>query len=157
MANTYTTTGSFQTVKVLSQDQVLDVEAIGINTLPSNVRLTVPVPLAAYKSGNADQYLAIVSDLIEGLIASTPDPNNHLVSGAVGTQQVDPSGLLAYFVNFTVSYTPTSGQQGTFSEVVTLPVSIFESEGNYGAPYNGKSALIWIEEAYDRLKKLAHS
>jgi hypothetical protein len=155
MAKQYVTTGSFQTVKVLSQNQVLDVEAIGIQTIPSAVRCTVPVPLAAFRAGNADDYLSVVADLIEALISSTPDAGQQLVSGASGSQNIDPSGLLAYYISFTVSYTPLTGQQGTFSEVVTLPVASFESDAAFSTKVNGVLPLIAIEDAYNRQKALA--
>jgi hypothetical protein len=155
VAKLYTTTGSFQTVRVLSQTSVLDVEAIGIVTHPSAVRLTVPVPLAAFNAGNWQSYLEVTAGLIESLIASTPDPGQSLVSGGSGSQQIDAAGLLAYYVNFTVAYTPTTGQQGTFSTIVTLPVSSFESAAAFNTPVNGELPLIHIEKAYARMKALA--
>lgn len=155
MADSYATTGSFQTVRVLSQNQVLDAEAIGIVTKPSGARFTVPVPLAAYQAGNADQYLAISSELVESLIAAAPDPGQQLVSGATGSQSIDGAGLIAYYINFTVAYTPTSGQQGTFSSIVTLPVSSFESAAAFDAPVNGVTPIVQITNAYDRLKQTA--
>jgi len=157
MAKSYVTTGSFQTVRVLSQTQVLDVEAIGIATKPSGVRLTVPVPKAAYDAGTWQPYLATTAELIESLIASNPDAGQHLVSGASGSQAIDGAGLLAYYVNFTVSYTPTAGQQGTFSTIVTLPVSSFESAAAFNTPVNGVVPLLQIENAYNRLKATANA
>lgn len=157
MAQTYVTTGSFQTVRVLSQNQVLDVQAIGIATKPSGCRLTVPVPLAAYHADEWKPYLEIVSELIESLIAATPDPGQQLVSGAAGSQQIDGAGLLAYFVNFTVAYVPTSGQAGTFSTIVTLPVSSFESAEAFNTPVDGVVPLLQIEHAYARLKATANA
>jgi hypothetical protein len=157
VAKLYITTGSFQTVKVLSQNQVLDVEAIGIQTSPSNVRCTVPVPLAAFRAGNADDYLKVVAGLIESLIASNPDAGQSLVSGASGSQNIDPNGLLAYYISFTVSYTPLTGQQGTFAEVVTLPVASFESAAAFATPVNGVQPLHAIENAYNRQKALANA
>jgi hypothetical protein len=155
MAKAYVTTGSFQTVKVLSQNQVIDVEAIGIQTIPSNVRCTVPIPLAAFRAGNADTYLSMVAELIESLIASNPNAGQSLVSGASGSQNIDAAGLLAYYINFTVSYTPLTGQQGTFSEVVTLPVASFETAAAFTTPVDGVTPLIAIERAYNRQKALS--
>lgn len=157
MAKQYMTTGSFQTVKVLSQNQVLDVEAIGIQTIPSAVRCTVPVPLAAFRAGNADDYLSLVADLVEALIAGSASAGAPEVSGASGSQNIDQNGLLAYYINFTVSHTPTTGQQGTFSEVVTLPVASFESEAGLNTPVNGVLPLVAIANAYKRQVALANA
>jgi hypothetical protein len=155
MAKQYVTTGSFQTVKVLSQNQVLDVEAIGIQTIPSNVRCTVPIPLAAFRAGNADTYLSVVADLIEALIAGSVDAGGGEVSGASGSQNIDANGLLSYYINFTVTYTPTATQQGSFSEVVSLPVASFESNAAINTPVNGVLPLVAIKNAYNRQKALA--
>jgi hypothetical protein len=157
VAKQYVTTGSFQTVKVLSQNQVLDVEAIGIQTIPSGVRCTVPVPLAAFRAGNADDYLSLVADLVEALIAGGTGSGGGEVSGASGSQNIDANGLLSYYINFTVTYTPTTTQQGSFSEVVSLPVSSFESEDGLNTPVNGVLPLVAIANAYNRQKALANA
>jgi hypothetical protein len=157
VAKQYVTTGSFQTVKVLSQNQVLDVEAIGIQTIPSGVRCTVPVPLAAFRAGNADDYLSLVADLVEALIAGAPGSGGGEVSGASGSQNIDANGLLSYYINFTVTYTPTTTQQGSFSEVIALPVASFESEDGLNTPVNGVLPLVAIKNAYNRQKALANA
>lgn len=157
MPEYYTTAGSYQTVKVLSQTSVVDVEAIGIYTKPSGVYIVVQVPLAAYNQDNYDVYLATTASLVEGVLAAAPDPGQTLVSGVSYVQDIDSSGLLSAFLDFTVSYTPTSGNKGTYSTVVRLPLTSFETAEANNTPVNGKVPLVWLDDAYQRLKALSLS
>lgn len=155
MASNYVTAGSFQTVRVLSQTSVIDVEAISIYTKPSGVYVVVQVPLTAFQSDNYDSYLAVTADLIEAELAATPEPGQRLASGVSYVQDIDSAGLLAAFLDFTVAYLPTSGQQGSFSEVVRLPLTVFETAEAFDTPIHGKTPQELLVAAYDRQKKLA--
>jgi hypothetical protein len=156
MAATYVTTGSNQTVRVLSQTGVVAVEAIGIYTKPYDVYVVVQVPLAAFKAGNYAKYLEVTSELIVSLFNATPDPGQRLVTGASYVQDIDSSGLLSAYLALTVSYTPTSGYQGTFSEIVTLPMTTFETGEAFDAPIDGVTPIELITQAYARQRKLAN-
>ena len=121
MADNYTTAGSAQTVRVLSQTQVIDVEAVAIWTKPSSVYMVVQVPLAAWQAGNQDQYLAPPAELVEQLI------QGGLVVGVTQVQAVDSSQLLSSFLDLTVSYTPTTGITAPFTAIVRAPFTAFET------------------------------
>jgi hypothetical protein len=162
MAASYVTAGSGQTVRVLSQTGVVPVEAIGMYTKPSNIYVVVQVPLSAFQAGNYETYLKTTAALVEGVLALTDNTGdktnaagNPMVQGASYIQDIDASGLLSAFMAFTVGYIPTSGYQGEFSEIVTLPMTTFETAAAFDATVNGKTPLAWIEDAYTRQKNLA--
>lgn len=155
MAASYVTSGSYQTVRVQSQTSVIDVELIGIYTKPSSVYIGVPVPLAAYQGGDYASMLAVTSQLVESLIAATPDPGQSLVSSVSYVQDIDSAGLLSAFLDFTVAYTPTATYQGTFSEIVRLPVTSFETGDAFDTPINGVTPIVMLTNAYARLKHTA--
>lgn len=155
MAANYTTAGSYQTVRVLSQTTVIDVEAIGIYTKPSGFYLVVQVPLSDFLAGNSGTYLSTTSDLVEGVVGATPDPGQNLASGVVYVQDTDSSGLLAAFLDFTVGYTPSGQNQGPFTTVVRLPMSSFETADAFNTALPGGTPLAQLEAAYDQLKATA--
>jgi hypothetical protein len=151
----YTPVGSVKTVRVLSQTQVVDVESIAIYTKPSNIYLEVQVPLTDFNAGNADTYLETTADLVEGVLAASPDPGQTLASGCVYVQDIDSSGLLAAFLDFTVSYIPQSTIALPFSTTVRLPLTSFETADAFGAALPGGTPLAILEAAYAQVKKLA--
>lgn len=156
MADTYVTTGSTQTVRVLSQTGVVAVEAIGIYTKPFDVYVVVQVPLAQFKAGNYAHYLEVTSELIISLLSATGETGTGLVSGAAYIQDIDSAGLLSAYLALTVSYTPTGGYQSTFSEIVTLPMTTFETAEAFNTPINGRTPIQLITDAQARLIHLAN-
>jgi hypothetical protein len=155
VADNYTPAGSSTTVRVLSSTQVIDVEAVAIYTKPSNVYVVVQVPLADFQAGNSGPYLYDTADLIEGLLAATPDPGQRTVSSVTYVQDTDASGLLAGFLAFTVAYQPQGRISSPFEATVTLPVTSFESAAAFQTPLPGGLPLAQITDAYENLKKLA--
>jgi hypothetical protein len=157
MADQYVTAGSYQTVRVQSQTSVVDVELIGIYTKPSNIYIGVPVPSAAFKSGNYKSFLSVTAGLVESLLVASPDAGQTLASSVSYVQDIDASGLLSAFLDFTVSYTPTTTYQGSFSEIVRLPVTVFETADAFDTPINGKTPIEILDAAYARQKALANA
>jgi hypothetical protein len=155
MAANYVTSGSYQTVRVLSQTTVVAVEAIGIYTKPSDVYMVVQVPLAAYQAGNAASYLDFAAVEVEAIIAANPQAGQSLVSGVSYIQDIDSSGLLSAFLDFTVSYTPLSGYQTTFAQIVREPMSLFEASTQAAKDTDISNVLLDLEAAYNRLVKLS--
>jgi len=155
VAGNYATTSSRPNVKTLDGQTVIDVQAIGIVTKPTGIRFTVPVPKTTFDQGGAEAILAFAATEVEALTANVDNTGNPLISGGSGSQQIDNNGLLAYFINLIVSYTPATGTQGTYTEVVTLPVSVFESSEAYIAGINGVKPVDLVVAAYERLRKLA--
>jgi hypothetical protein len=156
VAVSYVTAGSYQTVRVLSQTQVVEVEAIGIYTQPSGFYVVVQVPLAEWQAGGADTYLATTADLIEGVVLATPDPGQTLAAGVAYVQDVDASGLLSAFLDFTVSYTPKGAGKAPFTTVVQLPMTSFETADAFNTALPGGTPLAQLEAAYSRLKATAN-
>jgi len=157
VASNYTTAGSATTVRVLSGTSVVDVEAIGIYTKPSNVFVVVQVPLADFLAGKEGSYLFDTADLIEGLLAASPDAGQRLVSGVDYIRDTDGSGLFAGFLAFTVRYLVQGRIAPPFTATVTIPVTSFESAAAFDAPAPGGTPIVQITNAYERLKALANS
>ena len=106
-----------RTVHVLSQTQVVDSQEIGFNSLPSGTYCQVLVPVAAWKANGPAAWVQPLADAIEGLIPGSG------ATSATFTQDVDASGLLTDFLDFTVTYTPTGGVGLPLSTVVRIPVA----------------------------------
>jgi hypothetical protein len=155
MAANYVTSGSYQTVRVLSQTTVVAVEAIGIYTKPSDVYMVVQVPLAAYSAGNEDIFLDRAAVFVEGIIAAKAQSGGPLVTGVSYIQDIDSSGLLAAFLDFTTSYTPTTTYQTTFSAIVREPMTLFEESTDAAASGALSDVLKDIEAAHAKLVKTA--
>jgi len=144
VAKQYVTAGSYQTVRVQSQTSVVDVELIGIYTKPSNIYI-----------GVYDSFLSVTAGLVESILAATPDPGQTLAQSASYVQDIDAAGLLSAFLDFTVAYIPTSTYQGSFSEIVRLPVTVFETAAAFDTKINGVTPIQILDAAYARQKKLA--
>lgn len=157
MAKNYTTSGSSTTVRVLSSTQVIDVQAVAIYTKPSQVYVVVQVPLQDFQNGKAGPYLATTAGLIEGMLAASPDPGQSLASSVAYVSDRDGSGLLAGFLAFTVSYTPSGVISAPYEETVTLPVTAFETAEAFDTALPGGTPVVQLTDAYARLKALAGS
>lgn len=157
MATQFVTAGSYQTVRVQSQTSVVDVELIGIYTKPSNIYIGVPVPLAAFNAGNYESFLDVTAGLVESILAATPDPGQSLAQSASYVQDIDAAGLLSAFLDFTVAYIPTTTYQGPFSQIVRLPVTVFETAAAFDTPINGTTPIQLLDAAYARQKQLANA
>lgn len=162
MSNFYTVVAAQQTTRVLSQTQSVPVEAVGIYTKPSNVYLTVQVPLDAYKSGKGNKYLEPPALLVEQLMGNdiTASGAGSVATHVLGAQQVqatDSSGLLAYFVDFTVYYLPDTHVGAPLTGTVRIPMTSLESFAAFEKPIQGGTPSDLIQHEYDRLVKLAGS
>lgn len=105
----YALKGSYQTVQVLSPSLVNDVVYCTIQTSPSGVIASIPVQEDVFDQGAAGVELSNFADAIEQTMRL-----DYVVAG-VGSQQIEPSGLLADYVTFTVQYPspPTNGTSVT--------------------------------------------
>ena len=103
----YSLQGSYSTVQVLSPTLVNPVVYCTIKTSPSGVIASIPVEQSVFDAGTSGVELQNFADAIEQVMT------NPEVVAAVGEQVIDPSGLLADNVVFTVQYvsanTPASG------------------------------------------------
>lgn len=162
MATYYTPAGAAQTVQVQSQTSAPDVVAISIYTKPSGIYTTVLVPLAAWKAGTYATYLEPPALLIEQLMGNDLGDGanlvgNPLVTGAAQVQETDENGLLAWFMDFTVTYQQTSGVGGTFSGTVRIPNTSLASDSAFTQAINGGTPSQLIIAEYNQLQKLANS
>lgn len=148
----YTVLGSFATVQVTSPTTVVDVLRISFRTTPSGVVASANVPyrnLVGFTSADADQAASIfigpLADGIERLMGSG------MVAGAVGTEDVDASGLLVDYVDVTVQYVSTNpNAPGPFQSVIRIPVFAFDEPSFFDA-----LVLVPVQNAYAALEKLA--
>lgn len=156
MASGYVRLGSDTTVRVLSQTDVIDVQAVKIRTTPSGVFCVVPVPLADFNAGHEASYLQTTADLVEGILGATPDPGQTLASSAIYVQTQDASGLLAGFLTFKVAYVKPGSFAAPFTQDVTIPMTSFETAAAFDAPLPGGTPLQLLEAAYANVKRVAH-
>ena|SRR2546430_4343975 len=112
----YSLIGSYETVQVLSPTVVNPVVYCTISTLPSRAIAAIPVQRTVFTSGESGVELTNFADAIEQILS---DPR---VIAAVGEQLVEPSGLLADNVVFTVQYvSANTAPTGVTAEAV-VPV-----------------------------------
>jgi hypothetical protein len=150
VADNYTTISSRQTIQVVSQTQSADVQAVTIQTVPSGIRMDVLVPLAAWQAGKADDYLSPPATIVEGLVSS-----DHVTSGSF-VQDTDASGLLAGFLNLTVTYVPSGSPGLPFNAIVQVPMTALASDDDYTAWAKAQPGGHPFVTAYDNLKATAN-
>lgn len=149
MAANYIVVSSEQTIQILSQTEVADVEAVVILTQPSNVRLRIYVPLKAWQAGQEGPYLNRPAQWIEQLLSGG------LATNAVQYQDTDAARLLAGYVRLTVSYQPPNAAQGLFSAFVSVPMTTLQLADPFSAPLNGGTFDSVLKSTYDRLVQTA--
>ncbi len=160
MAEFYTVVGSQTATKVLSQTASQKVEAVQLYTKPSSVYMIVNVPYPSWVAGKANTYLEPPVLLTEQLLGNdtgvdlgTAEPNS---SDAAFVQDTDASHLLADYMDFTVSYQPTTGIALPFTTVVRIPMTSLASFDAFSQPISGgKTAQQLLTEAHTRLVNLA--
>jgi hypothetical protein len=145
MADSYTIVAADKAVQVLSQTSVADVETVSFYTKPSGVFCKVQVPLAAWTAGKVKDYVKPVATMIETLFS------DGVVTAAAYVQDVDSSGLLASFMDFTVSFQENTALALPYTTVVRVPVSALSSETAFQANASGGSAAEQILDAYNQL------
>ena len=145
----YVLIASESTVQVLSATVVNSVVYCTIQTDPSNVIASIPVQQDVFDAGQAGVELGNFADAIEQIMTSAN------ISTAVGTQQIDGSGLLADYVTFTVFYNPP----GTSGQAVTANADVPVGELNFTDAEIGRVLLenvdAIINGVYANLKSAA--
>jgi hypothetical protein len=112
----YSLKGSYETVQVLSPTVINPVVYCTIATLPSGVIAAMPVEKRVFNSGQAGVELGNFADAIEQIMADAR------VISAVGEQLIDPSGLLADNVVFTVQYVSANTAPSGVTAEAVVPV-----------------------------------
>jgi hypothetical protein len=150
VASTYVAAGAYQTVKVISQTEVAPVEAVKIYTQPHASFVIVLVPLAEFQANDYDKYLTPVAATIEGIWT------DGFISGTAFVQVTDQStNLLADFLDFTVSYTPTGGLALPFTGVVRAPTDALSSATAFATLGGAQAPGPQIATLYNTLVALA--
>lgn len=146
MAKQYVIAGSFQSVDVVSQTEIIPSQAMRIYTQPHGTFVIVLVPRTDFQAGKTDKYLAPVAKIIEELWA------DKVISGAVWGQDENPTtGLLIGYMYFTVSLLDSDGNFLPFSTVVAVPVKALSSLTAFQTSTAGPPYAQQIAEAINQL------
>lgn len=133
------------TVQVLSQTQTVNVQEVGFYSYPSGTYCQVVVPTQAWKANGPAAWVQPLADAIEGLIPGSG------ATAASFVQDVDQSNLIADFLDFTVTYTPTTGLGLPLTTVVRVPIAYLTLDQAI-ATAGGLSPAEMIGTAYKRLQ-----
>lgn len=146
---TYSILGSYKTVRVITPTFTEPIQYVTIQTKPSGVAAALPVDEADFKGGTSGAILQIFADAIETIM------NHPEVIAGIGSQQLDPNGLLADYVTFTVQYVgPNTSSSGVTAEA-DVPVGMLNfTDGAIGALLLEEVDAI-IAAAYNALKSAA--
>ena len=145
----YTLLNSVDSVQVYGPDLVSETLVCTILSGPSGSTLLRTVPSAEFESDQGQGLLSSLSDAVEQTLQAGT------ATAAVGNQRVDPSGLLADYVDFTVTYRPPTPVPGEITAVVSIPVNMLTADTSFGSFLSGGSAADQIQATYDRLKAMA--
>lgn len=146
----YTLIGSYETVQVLSPTVINPVVYCSISTLPSGVIASIPVQRSVFNSGEAGVELSNFADAIEQIMTDTR------VISAVGEQLIDPSGLLADNVVFTVQYVSANTAPSGVTAEAVVPVGYLNfTDALIGQVSHGNVEAI-IDGVYANLQSAAH-
>jgi hypothetical protein len=145
----YSIQGSYSTVQVLTPSLVNPIEYVTIQTQPSSVIASIPVQRDVFTSGGAGPELTDFSNAIEQIMAR-PE-----VIAGIGSQQLDPNGLLADYVTFTVQYVgPNTASSGVTAEADVRVGMLNFTDGLIGQTLL-KEVLAIIAATYNALKAAA--
>ena len=111
----------------------------------------VQVPYKAWSAGKVSEYVEPVAAQIELLF------KDGVVNAASYVQDVDGSGLLASYMDFTVFFQETTALALPYTTVVRIPISALSSETAFTAPSSGGSAAQQILDAYSELVKTSQA
>ena len=148
-AGTFTLLASDQTVQVLSPTVVNDVLYCTIQTIPSGVIASYPIPVEWLGLESSSDRLGTFAHNIEEAMALP-----YVVAGA-GTQTLDANGLLQDMVSFTVQYVQpdTTGTQVTAEAII--PVAYLIGPSILSATPGNPTAKSLLDAVYADLQLLA--
>ena len=149
-ATSYHLIGSASIVQVLSPTVVVDQQAVTIQTIPSGVIATTLVDEVFFQAGTAGPIIKDFADSIESVM------RNGKATGGTGTTALDASGLMAYFVTFTVAYNPPGSPAGTVTTDADVPVTLLTGADSAQGYVNIAQANAIIDAAYANLVALSN-
>lgn len=121
MAATWNPVTSQSSVQVTGPTSSQAVELVTIQTIPTGVIATIPVMKKEFDDNTAGPLLTTFADNIEAVISQGK------AIGGTGTSSLDGSGLIEYFVTFTVSYDPPGVVAGDLTADVDVPIGLLSS------------------------------
>ena len=122
----YALLSSYDTVQVLSASSTVDVIYCTIVTSGSGSIVQRAVPKSEFVTDQGAGILNSLATAVDDAISGG------LADSAVGTQDIDDSGLLYDGVVFTVSYTPSTPTAGPITTTVTVPVNVLTADISFG-------------------------
>lgn len=149
MAANYDLYPTSSTVQVLSPTLVQPVVDCPIKTKPSGVFFDYWIDATTFDAGEGPAILSAVCADVEHIMASQP------VIAGVGSQQLDPNGLLSQWITFTVAYQVPGVAAGPSTVDVDVPVTDFGQGAIAGSNFGLDAAIARIQTAYTRLEALA--
>lgn len=120
----YVLIASETTVQQLAPTVSLDVVYCTIQTSPSSVIASLPVPLAEFNAGTAGPVLSSYANDIEEL------RNYQNVIAAQGGQTIDVTGYIADHVKFYVQYVPAGGPAAAITAEAVVPSTLLSEGGD---------------------------
>jgi hypothetical protein len=145
----YTLIGNYSTVQSISPTIANPIEYCTIQTHPSSVIASIPVQETTFQTNQANVQLGNFANAIEQVM-DLP----HVIAG-VGEQTIDPNGLLADTVSFTVEYVGTSTVPTSVTAEASVPVGLLDfTDGEIGRTLLAEVEAI-IDGVYGNLQSAA--
>ena len=130
----YSLVASYSTVQVLTPTLVNDVQYCTIQTSDSSVFASIPVSAASFNDNQAASELTNFATAIEQIMGL-----DGVIAG-VGGQQIDPNGLLADYVVFTVALPSSGTSSGSVTAEASVPVGLLDfSDAEIGRTLEGQA------------------
>ena len=145
----YSIQGSYSTVQVITPTLTQPIQYTTIQTQPSGVIASIALDQADFNAGTSTPLLVAFADAIEEIM-QRPE-----VIAGIGTQQIDPNGLLTDYVTFTVQYVSSNTASSGVTAEADVPVGMLNfTDGAIGSLLLQEVDAI-IAQAYNGLKTIA--
>lgn len=118
MASNYTSQGTYTSVQVTGPTTVQNVQVVQATAQPSGVYFEYIVPESVYKREGEAGVISPVADGVNWLSEQGG------VSALTFAQDLDTNGLIAYYMDATVSVPTPAGRSGTFSTELPIPIGL---------------------------------
>lgn len=145
----YTLLNSTDSVQVYGADLVAETLVCTIVSSPSGSTLVRTVPQTSFEADQGQALLSSLADAVENILQAGT------ATAAVGNQRLDPSNLLADYVDFTVTYVPATPGPGTIQAVVSIPVNVLTADTSLLGGSGTASAPELINDTYQKLAAMA--
>ena len=149
MAGAYDLLSSNSTVQVLSPTLSSPAVDVWISTKPSGAIVNLVLDKGTFDSNEGGVVLALFAGEVEAVLAQGK------AISAVGTSDLDASGLREVFVTFTVGYTPPGSNLPPATVDVDVPVGWLAGAQGSAAAGGLAQAEALIDDAYAKLEAMA--